>query len=826
MLKTIKSLRAAGVYNGYFYKDHLVKKFLAITSVYIFVISLACFALYEPLIGAAIMIFSFCLFIVRQLFTGSLIGINVATQLPMLLAILFLLPVCVYYTGGIASPVIWWVLVIPVASLLLFGIGKKTTLYITLSIVFLVAFELLDANGFVLPQFDKAKLHLGIFVSAIGLMGIIFSITWIFETQKFEAYEHLTQEQELLKISEAGFRDIFENTEELIQNVQLDNGKFIYVNPAWLQSLEYTQEEIADIDFQQTIHPESMATCMNLMDKISDGEAVQNVEATFVTKTGKKIFVEGHAGCLFKDGRAFSTRILLRNVSAKKSAEEKILKSERAFEEAQELAQIGSWELNFFDNVPAWSKQMFKIFELDGTPTELVYEAFRKKIHRADSLLVDEFIKNIFEKNIVAAIEVRIQDHNNSTKYINILGRPLTTKRSGKVIGVRGTAQDVTKQKIAALAKSNFLSTMSHEIRTPINGVIGITNLLLEEDLTESQKEYVDVLNFSSQQLLTIVSDILDFSKIEAGNFTFEKVSFNMEEVCSNIFKLFKTKAKEKGIRYEFVPCEIKSFSLYGDYVRLGQILSNLLSNAVKFTEHGAVELSYTIVNENENNIRLMFLVKDSGIGIPQGFQKKIFDSFSQADETVTRQYGGTGLGLTISKKLVELQGGNISLESVHGKGSVFGVELSFDKHIYSSAETTAEVIVPRAKNDSLKGMKILVAEDNAINAMVIIRFLQKWQIESKLVSNGSDAVAILQNQYFDLVLMDLQMPLLDGREATKQIRESQDHQIKTTKIIALTADALVDSRRSLLKNGFDDCVTKPFNPDDLFKILQRYYHK
>lgn len=822
----IKYFRGYSVHNGYFNKDQLVKKFLLITSIYLFIISIACFLIYQPLIAEIIMSFSISLLFIRTFFSKKIIGINMATQFPMLLAIFCVLPVCVYYTGGLYSPIIWWFIVIPVASLLLFGIGIKTTFYIILSIVFLLVFAVLDARGIPFPSLKRSMLNPGISVSGIGLLGIIFNLTWIFETQKFEAYEQLNKEQELLKISEAGFRDIFENTEELIQNVQLDNGRFLYVNPAWLMAMEYSADEVEHISFKDIVHPESMTHCMDLFDKMCQGIVVQNMQATFITKTGKKIFVEGQAGCVMKNGKPFSTRGLFKNISAKKTAEEKILKSERAFEEAQELAQIGSWELNFFDNVPAWSKEMFKIFELEDTPTALVYETFRKKIHRADSPVVDEFIKNIFEKQIVTSIEVRIQDRNNSTKYINILGQPLTTKRSGKVIGVRGTAQDITKQKIAALAKSNFLSTMSHEIRTPINGVIGITNLLMDEDLTESQKEYVDILNFSSQQLLTIVSDILDFSKIEAGNFTFEKVSFNMEQVCSNTFKLFKTKATEKGLNYTFKPCDIQSFSLYGDYVRLGQILSNLLSNAVKFTESGNVELSYTILSETENNIELQFSVKDSGIGIPQSFQKKIFDSFSQADETVTRQYGGTGLGLTISKKLVELQGGSIKVESVHGKGSVFSTILTFDKHIYPiNNELAAENII-RQKNDSLEGMKILVAEDNSINAMVIIRFLQKWHIESKLVGNGRDAVDIVEKESFDLVLMDLQMPLLDGREATKKIRESADEKIKRINIIALTADALIDSRRSLLKNGFDDCVTKPFNPDDLFKTLQKYYRK
>jgi len=503
--------------------------------------------------------------------------------------------------------------------------------------------------------------------------------------------------------------------------------------------------------------------------------------------------------------------------------EAELKKSQARFEETQELAHIGNWELNFNSKEIIWSKEMYRIFELNESSSEHLSQQYRKNIHTNDLFLIQKAIRNLIRTRGTDTVELRIVRPNGAIKYILAIGEAIKDQK-GAILGMRGTVQDITKQKQAAMAKSEFLSCMSHEIRTPINGVVGIANLLMEEDLTKKQKEYVQTLNFSAQHLATVVSDILDFSKIESGHMVFEKVSFNLEKNCRYVFNLFANKAAEKNIIFNFSPAPIKAYSLYGDYVRLNQVISNLLSNAIKFTNKGRIDFSYAIEDDSGDKVKISFSVKDSGIGIPEENQKHIFESFTQADETITRQYGGTGLGLTICKKLVELQGGTISLKSTQAKGSEFIVELPFDKHVYKKDTIPVITTAEKNQNKDLNGMKILVAEDNNINAMVLTRFLTKWNIQSKVAQDGSQALEMLKKESFDIVLMDIQMPNLDGIEATKIIRQSKDENVKNILVVAFTADASVDNHRELLKIGFDHCMTKPFNPETLFSFLKKNY--
>ena len=522
---------------------------------------------------------------------------------------------------------------------------------------------------------------------------------------------------------------------------------------------------------------------------------------------------------LFNSSRKSNIR-LRREIVERKKAEAQILQSQVLFEEAQAIARVGSWEFNLLNSELHWSKETYRIFELEDHSTDGLYEAWRQKCHPEDFILLEHAIQNTIKTGEPFHVEHRAVFHDAVIKYIACIGE-VVKNAEGQVIGLKGTDQDITPQKQAEIAKSEFMASMSHEIRTPINGVIGISNLLIEEQLSPTQREYVETLKFSAQHLSSIVSDILDFSKIESGKLVFESIPFDLHKVTSNVFRLFETTTKEKSIVLAFVPDPRIDYLLSGDYVRLSQILSNLLSNAIKFTEKGSVELAYTLREETQNSIQVNFTIKDTGIGISAQQLKQIFENFSQADISTTRKYGGTGLGLSISKNLVEQQGGTIAVKSSVGQGSVFSVDLRYDKHESLPPAGLAEIALPAQMN--LQGMHILIAEDNNINILVLATMLRKWGAEYVVAKDGQEAVDFARTNDFDAIIMDIQMPNVDGLEAAHTIRQFTDNRKRNIPIIAFTAEATPESHQKYLSSGFNESLTKPFKPEHLFSILKKY---
>jgi PAS domain S-box-containing protein len=456
-----------------------------------------------------------------------------------------------------------------------------------------------------------------------------------------------------------------------------------------------------------------------------------------------------------------------------------------------------------------------------------------------------EGYKQVFAEGFVADYPLTIRDH----KLTDVLFNGSVYKDAkGNVLGVVVVARDITQQKIyekelteakvvaelatvlaeeakskaesatkiaedAVKAKQQFLSNMSHEIRTPMNAIIGFTKVVLKTDLSTKQKEYLTAIKISGDALIVLINDILDLAKVDAGKMTFEQAPFKMASSISAMLHLFETKIQERNLElvkeYDSNIPEV----LVGDPVRLHQIILNLVSNAVKFTTTGKITVKVNLVSENEETATIEFAVTDTGIGIPENKIKKIFENFQQASSGTSRLYGGTGLGLAIVKQLVESQGGTISVTSEIGKGSTFSFVLSFQK-AKGKAELEPELL---ELDKEIKNIKILVVEDIALNQLLMKTLLDDFGFERDIAANGKIAIEKLKNKEYDIILMDLQMPEMNGFEATEYIRNKMNSAIP---IIALTADVTTADLAKCKAVGMNDYIAKPVDEKVLYSKI------
>jgi len=518
----------------------------------------------------------------------------------------------------------------------------------------------------------------------------------------------------------------------------------------------------------------------------------------------------------------------------RKSTAKKLEESQQRLYEAQRIANIGSWEIDLENNTYYWSDQTYRILGYaEPNNNHPDPNLMRWHVHPDDVERAQKALKDCIVDGQLIHFDLMLRTANGSKRFGEIHGRPIRNE-AGWTLKVMGTLQDVTHRKetesalIAArdeaqrLAKTkeDFLANMSHEIRTPMNAIIGYTNLLHSTFLQTDQLEYLGAIEHAGQALIVVINDILDLSRIESGKMEFESKPFAWAELLQNLARMFAVKSKEKNVPIALHTDSTIPARIVGDATRLNQVLINLIGNALKFTESGKIDLYAHSLRQSEDKIRIRFEVKDTGIGIDPAKQASIFDSFTQASSETTRRFGGSGLGLTISKRIVELQGGSIGLISTPGVGSTFFFDLDFGLQSETASppipamETHAETVS--------KPLRILVVDDIELNQKLAKSVLELAGHKTDLASTGKEAIEMISSGDYDLVLMDIQMPDMDGYTATQAIRSSSNPRIRQTPVVALTAHALPGQIAKILDAGVNEVISKPFHPKHLKEVVQK----
>ncbi|HEV7745515.1 MAG TPA: PAS domain S-box protein [Pyrinomonadaceae bacterium] len=635
--------------------------------------------------------------------------------------------------------------------------------------------------------------------------------------------------EEALRQSNSILMAVIEGTGDSIFVKDLE-GRYLMMNPAAADFVKKPVEQILG-KADSELYPPETARQFSLSDQK-------------VTETGETEVFEGTAWCagrvrdylcaksVYRDlqGNIIGLVGISHDITERKQAEETLKQSEQQLAEAQRLAHIGSWNLDLTTNTLTWSDEHYRIFGVDPGEFDVSYqEAVTELIHADDRDLVRQAVESTLRTNEPFNIHYRVTRPDGEERIVFSSGNPGLNDQ-GHAVRMFGTAQDVTERLQietelkeardvaleSARLKSEFLANMSHEIRTPMNGVIGMTGLLLDTELNGEQREFAETIQSSGDALLTIINDILDFSKIEAGKLQFETLDFDLSNAVEGTVELLAQRAHAKKIELASLVYGDVPTGLRGDPGRLRQVLTNLIGNALKFTEVGEVVVRARKESENEESVVIRFTVSDTGIGIPEAAQRKLFHAFTQADGSTTRKYGGTGLGLAISKQLVELMGGEIGVTSIPGQGSTFWFTGRFGKQLSPAVKIPTEMV-------TLNNLRALIVDDNATNRKILSHQLDSWGMIHAASDSGVRALEALREAAasgvpYDLGILDLMMPGMDGFELARAIKS--DPVLAGIHLVLLTSHGQRGDATIARESGVAAYLTKPVRQSQLFNCL------
>jgi PAS domain S-box-containing protein len=639
---------------------------------------------------------------------------------------------------------------------------------------------------------------------------------------------NLRKTEENLKLSEKRYREIFSFSQAWICTHNME-GALMTVNPAACKILGYTEKELIGLPIQRILSEKTRLQFFDgyLTEINTDGksEGIMNV----INKSGKNIFLLYQNYLVSEAGADPYVICFAQNITDRLHAEDALKRSEEKYRGIIDNMNLGMLEVDTNQHIIYANQQFCNM--CGYTRDELTSQNASEMFVHDDSNDTQGFRALQGEYSIANSQELSIKTKTGASKWWLASNAPLLNE-DGSLKGSISIHLDITKQKNmerqlreakldaerSSDSKEIFLTNMSHEIRTPINAIMGLGKLLGKSALDEQQKYYLSSIRAASENLLVIINDILDFSKIEAGKIALESMPFDLKKITGQAINMLTHKAEEKGLVLNYEIDDNIASKLIGDPFRINQVLINMLSNAIKFTEKGSINLKAYLAEETDNFQKILITIKDTGVGISEEFLKNIFKKFTQEDETVARKFGGTGLGMSITKQLMELMGGVIDVTSKKDSGTLISLEFKFK--IGTEKVFEKKRAINKVDTSNIRNKRILLVEDNDLNRLLAFTILKQYGAIVAEAENGAIAVELMRLHKFDIVLMDVQMPVMDGVTATQIIRQEIS---KNIPIIALTANAIKGKKEQYIQSGMNDYISKPYDEEKMISLISNW---